>query len=306
MAAATIDGRVDWSKTVDDAGKRTYSITWLVVTASTSDGPAVASAATGLAVAGAAWSSATNGGSNDADSGAYCNRAMTVKKYGPKKDKGNYWLVTQTFSTDDSSNCEENTDNPLLTPDRVSGGFSKYTVVATQDRAGDPLVMSNHERIRGAEAEFDNNRPTVRIEKNLATLPLTTFAPLVDSVNSTTMWGLTARKVKLSNVTWEKVFYGGCGSHYYKVSYEFDINYDTFDRIVQDRGFMVLAPGGTKTNPAHYQVYKDAFTNENTPVSMPLDGNGAVAIPPVAAAEITIEYYAEANLVTSLGLPATL
>src|SRR5690606_22693106 len=97
------------------------------------------------------------------------------------------------------------------------------------DRYGNPIKSSSHEQFRGSNVEFDANRPTVWVDQNVSSLGLATFASMIDCVNDRPLWGLPKRRIKLSNVTWERKMYGTC-RFYYTRKLEFDIRYDGFDR----------------------------------------------------------------------------
>jgi hypothetical protein len=158
---------------------------------------------------------------------------------------------------------------------------------------------------------------------------------MVDTLNDATLWGLAARKIKLSNVSWERLLYGTC-DYYYKRVFDFDIDFSTFDRDVLDEGTKVLSGqwdrdtgewvlleiegyGGTPNpdaqRPDHFIRYKDR-NDENARVI--LDGNGLPADSVVlraeetgtgttetesgAAARIQVKKYEESNFLL-LGIP---
>ena len=294
--SAVVIGRLDWSMDRDKEGHRTYKVKWLVQCSSVFDGPAYALVASGLPAIGSSWNQG-----NDYDAWARCWPNLTAK-YLTQNERGLWWEVEQTFSTKPLTRCQDTTiENPINEPDRISGGFSKYTREVEKDKDGDAIKTSSLERIRGDQVTFDDNRPTVTIEKNVLILPLSDIAEAVDTVNSNTMWGLTSRKVKLTNVSWSRELYGTC-TFYYKVSYEFGVDFDTFDRKVYDEGTRVLVKGGNKNDPADFELYKD-INGENTRVF--LDGNGNILPAGDDPVEIDIEYYEETNF-TTLGIPTTL
>lgn len=292
----TVKERVGWDGKRTKDGHRTYHIDWLAVSTSTADGPAQAFAASGLAAVGSTWSFG-----NDVDAWAFCLPQMDVKPV-VKKEPGYWWNIRQYFSTLPMERCQDaSIENPLNEPDRISGSFTKTTKEAQFDRNGDPILTSSHERITGKAVERDYNKPTVVIEKTLATLPLSTYAPMIDTVNDATLWGLSARKIKLNNATWRRRLYGVC-TYYYIVKYDFEIDYNTFDVTVLDEGTKVLVEGGTVTNPRHFKAKTDA---EGNPVKVLLDGNGAEWDGTGSPGTIDIEKYPESNFLL-LGIPATL
>jgi len=237
---------------------------------------------------------------------AFCKPTLVVSVHQEREgDPTKLWKVENTYSTKPSKRCQdESIEDPLLEPQKVSGGFVKYTEEATEDRNGVAIKSSSHEMFRGAQVEFDANRPTVRIEQNTARLGLATFTEMIDTVNDRTLWGLAARKIKLSNITWSRNLYGQC-NFYFTRNFEFDINFNTFDRKLIDEGTKVLNPdlvGADKDNPKHFIRYKDA-NDENTRVI--LDGNGNALTDGANPVEITIEKYEESNFLL-LGIPTNL
>jgi len=285
MAGPMIMGPRRWSMTRDTEGHREYKLVLLIVTDDKSDGPFVISQTPGLPIPGTWWVVG-----NDADLWAWCRPNATFTAL--VNDEANYWWeVEYTFSTKPpefgKQRCNDTQiQDPLLEPMRVSGGFNKFTEEASFDRFGNPLNNSAFEPFRGAQVEFDANRPTVRVEQNVALLGLPTFAPMIDCVNDSTLWGCPRRCVKLSNVSWERKFYGTCYVYYTRVL-EFEINFNTWDRDVLDDGTKVLyghwdaATGNyvldniagvapNPRNPNHFKQFQDR-NGENTRVVL----NGA-------------------------------
>jgi len=294
--AAVVVGRLDWGLDRDKEGHRTYKVKWLVQTGSTAEGPSHALIASGLPAIGSSWSQGY-----DYDAWARCLPTQSCR-YLTKNERGYWWEVEQVFSTKPLTRCQDTSiDNPLQEPDRISGGFVKYTKEVDKDKDDKAIKTSSHERIRGDQVTFDANRPTVTIEKNVLVLPLSTFAPMIDTVNDDVMWGLPARCVKLTNVSWSRELYGTC-TFYYTVSYEFDCKYETFDNTIFDEGTKILSKGGDKDEPRDFEVYKDV-NGENTRVF--LDGEGNPLEKGEDPVEIDIKYYSESNFST-LGIPTTL
>ena len=196
-----------WGGDRDEEGHRTYRVEHLVETDNHLDGPQIVMNTPGLPVIGSFWSFG-----NDIDSWAFCYPDMKVTILKEKEgDKNFHWRVGQKFSTRPLKRCQDETvEDPLLEPQKISGNFVKYTKEASQDRFGNMIKNSAHEIYRGPQVEFDHNRPTVRVEQNEPLLGLETFTEMVDTVNDTTLWGLTKRKIKLSDVSWERKVHGVC------------------------------------------------------------------------------------------------
>lgn len=314
---------LDWEGSMDEEGHRTYTVKHLVKCTDYSDGPQTVLTASGLPLIGAYWDYG-----NDLDGWAFClpTRSVRMRRSLPGS-KGIYWEVESTFSTRrDSKRCQdEGFEDPLLEPDRIGGSFIKYTKEVMKNRDGSRIKTSSHELIRGPQVEFDFNRPTVTIEQNVAVLGLETFAPMIDTVNDATLWGLGPRKVKLSNVSWSREVFGTC-DYYFIRTFEFDVDYNGFDREVLDEGTKVLNghwetdQTGTGTglgstwilddidgaapnadNPQHFVRYKDR-NGENTRVVLNGAGEPLAGGSPVY---VDIEYYRESNFF-DLGIPSYL
>ena len=265
MTTSIVGGPKTWEGERDEEGYRTFYVERRIKGAKT-DGPSNVMNTSGLALPGAPWSY-----DGDADSNVWCTGEMKVTPEVRDGSPNEYWTTRQKYTNKPLKRCQTSSiENPLDEPDKVSGSFTKYTKEAVYDRFGDPIVNSAFEQMRGPQVERDANRPNVTIEKNLATLPLSTFSQMIDTVNDSTLWGLPARCVKLTNVSWSRKVYGTC-SYYYTVSYEFDIDYDTFDRDLLDEGTKVLEENGDENDPRDFEVKTDTKGN---PVRVILDGHG--------------------------------
>ena len=237
MSAAVHGTMLVWGGKRDQDGFREFTVSHRVKTTDLLDGPYTVMFASGLPAIGSVW----NFG-NDLDVWAFCYPDMDVKRHPTiaEGEKGYWWQVDQKFSTKPLSRCQDTqVEDPLLEPQKVSGNFGKFTIEAVYDRFGNLLKSSSHEQLRGRQVEFDNNKPSVTIEQNVASLGLSTFAQMIDTVNDAPMWGLPARCVKLSNAPWSRKVYGQC-HYYYTRTFEFDIDYNTFDRSSLDEGTKAL------------------------------------------------------------------
>lgn len=338
-----LDGHVEWSMTRNKKGHREYKIVHRVIGSSdvgVADGPFSILNTPGLPIPGAYW--VIDG---DVDLDAYCRRDAKVTQISKDGERSPYWLVEQLFSTEPEEECflrvgtgtgtGDPVDDPLLKPPVISGGFIKDTIQAEYDKDSVPILNSAFEKLRGQGTVFDKSRPNVRITMNEATLNLTTLAANIDNVNDSTMWGFDPRCVKLSDITWEQKYYQGCNC-YFAITYEFEINTDTFDRCVLDEGTKVLwgewnqnnewtlvniGPFGLgvppdPTNPAHFRRYVDPAGNMTRVI---LDGTGkpATSVSPVSlidcggtgggeAGSIFVAYYPETNFILNLGIPEDL
>lgn len=294
--SAIVLGRLKWSGSRDDEGHREYSLTTLVKTTSTSDGPATVMNAFGLPTPGTPWSFG-----NDSDWYAFCYPTLKVSPV-IQREPNTYWTVDQKFSTKPWSECrEQQIENPLLEQQKVSGSFVEFTYQTVRDRFGKLIKSSSHEIITGIER--DDARPNVTIQQNVASLGLPTIASMAQTVNDRPLWGLPARTIKLSRISWERNFYGTCYV-YYTRTFEFDIKYDTWDRKdIVDAGFKKYKGSGSRNDPANFVVVKDD-NDENTPEKILLDGNGDPLTDPSSPVYIgPVQLYDESNFLL-LGIPS--
>lgn len=240
MAPVLVPGQREWSCTRDEDGHREYKIVHLVRSAYT-DGPANVLQTPGLPFPGSWW--LVDG---DVDIWAWCRANATVTPL-VTNEPNNHFLVESTFSTRPPSferGSEQRPDDiqiedPLLEPQKISGEFDSIREEQIYDRFGVAITNSAWERLKGPQVEFDVSRPKVRIEQNRAALELPLLAQFANTVNAAPLWGLPARTVKLSHISWARQFYGP-GIPYYTRSFDFDIDYNTWDRNLLDEGTKVL------------------------------------------------------------------
>ena len=309
--AATSLGRVNWTLKRSRDGHRDYNLRMLVQTDNTEDGPAVVYTASGLPAIGAPWIFG-----NDNDANALCSPESTVTPV-IDKEKCYYWLVDIPFTTRPMNRCQTSSvSTPILEPMDVSGSFVKYVKQAQKDRFGAMIKSSSHEVITGIEK--DANRPSVVIRQNVASLDLPTFTAMIDTLNDATLWGLAARKIKLSNAPWQRKYYGTC-TFYYVRTFEFDIRFEGFDiSDAIDKGFhefdnasdpliggLYPDTAANRANPTKYRCITDGRGNP-TPIALPLNGNGSRLTNPLSPVYLpTIQLYGQSNFL-ALGIPTTL
>lgn len=233
--ALTLRGPVSRTLVVDDDGFKEYTIVYRLEGDDKRDGPNQALLTAGLPLPGSMYNLG-----NDIDPWAFCKPNTRVTEVEPVEG-GRFFLIEKYFTTRPINRCHTTSvSNPLLEPQKVSGGFTRFTEEATKDRFGVKIMTSSFELIRGPQVEFDNSRPTVRIEQNVPFLGLTMLATMRDTVNDRPLWGMPARCIKLSGVTWNYLYYGQC-LVYAKRVLDFEINTDTWDRSVLDEGTKALS-----------------------------------------------------------------
>jgi hypothetical protein len=283
--AAVVYGYTSWSMNRDRDGYRTYKLKNRVH-ALPIDGPLQVLYALGLPQPGETWQLG-----DEYDSWAFCTQDAVVTPV-VTGEPNTEWDVEQTFtSKPDELRCKrEQTQDPLLIPDRISGSFTKYTEEERFDRFGYPIQNSAFEPFKGHHVEFDHSRPTVTIDQNRATLELSLMVAMQDTLNATPLWGLPPRCIKFNCRKWSRKFYGACFL-YYERTLEFEMNYKSFDRALLDEGTKALYGHFDKTsglyvvdniagsppnpfNPLHFIRWKDRKAENSSVI---LNGHGLPA-----------------------------
>lgn len=290
-------GRIGWGLNRDKEGHRSYNIKWLVQAAATSEGPYSILNAAGLPTPGTPWAFGS-----DSDPWAFCSPECEVRPV-IEKERSDLWQVEQNFTTKPMKRCQETPiENPLMEPPQIEGSFLKFIRAAIEDWTGTPIENSAKELITDPEiVDKDEGYPTVLITQNVLTLDLELTTSLMHKLNDAEMWGMPAKHIKLSDWRWQRLLYGVC-DYFYRVSYEFEVNTEGFDRVMYDIGTQYLADGGNPDNQEHYVKYVD----RNGELSKCyLDGNGALLPVGDPKVQITVPLYEPENLFL-LGIPAVL
>jgi len=306
--------RMNWSMRRDKEGHRDYTLTVMVKLDVVTDGPAAVLSLAGMPQVGDTWSYGT-----DYDIWAFCSPEVDIQQYGPKNEPGYYWTAQYKFSTRPMRRCQdESIEDPLQEPMQISGSFMRYTELTEKDKDDNPIQSSSHE---GIQIERDRSRPTVSISQNVANLELETFSEMVDTLNDAELWGLAARKIKLSNVSWSRKLYGIC-DYYFTRTFEFEVRFEgwDYDDIV-DKGRNCLRGSwaASEDDPPAYTWTQDADADaddlqdfilaldpNDNPQETLLDGSGGRLTDATSPVFITApEVYGESNFLL-LGIPTNL
>lgn len=329
-------GVVSWNLAISDEGHRVYSIVFRVRTDRTDldEGPTVIANTAGLPRIGTPWLTQYWNLGADLDLWARRTPYMRVTPYKPDiSGKAEFWDVECRFSTVPRTRCQDaRIEDPLLEPQMVGGSFYSKLKEAKHDKDGDPIKSSSHEPVRGPAVEFDDMFPTVSVHQNVGFLNLPLVSQLCrKTVNKDEMWGLEARTVRLANAGWTRQVVGTC-EYYYTRSFEFEIDYDTFDRDdIIDEGTKALGywdpetkvwavPAGYDEDDAsHFSRYRDRDSGEIAHVLLdgsgrPLSGTADYAVIPMIADKGAVKYYkdeitvggvsTDVDYIQLLGVPA--
>ncbi len=304
MSAIYVD-LLDWSLDRDGEGHRTYTSLHKVETTDYGDGPGTVMETAGLPAIGSFW----NFG-NEVDFWAICRPNMRVRRYKARKGENHvHWSVELTHSTIPWERCQDTTvEDPLLEPQRVSGSYVREKTVAEVDRNGDRIEASSFDLYPENQRQKDEVRPVVRIQQNVADLQLDLFSEQVNTVNDDVLWGMPARTIKLSELSWERRVLGVC-TYYYTRTFDFEINSNTFDLHLRDEGFREVNALKVGANPNNVKDFINILDNVDnmptSPVPFPLDGNGIFLNPGLPEVFNDFEHYDESDF-TLLGIPTTL
>lgn len=265
--AFALQGLIKANASSDDEGYRTYDTEWRVKSTTNDDHGAQALATAGLPLVGGTYSLG-----NDFDTDAYCLPRWTARREFDDPGKPNWYILSIPFSTRPMRRCQDDRPlDPLLEPLRKGGSSKTVMKEATHDNAGNLLVNSSFEMFRGKQTEVPRTGGSqVWVEANVATLDLALLTSLEHHVNDATMWSLTSRKIEFDSWTFENKFYGVC-FEFFTLRMVFNIDGNTFDRVIPDEGRKVWDGVGPKADPASYVRAKDTL-DENTTVLLDLAG----------------------------------
>jgi hypothetical protein len=252
---ATLRGRRAWGMTRTREGHRVYHITFRVE-CNKLEGPAVAIQTPGLPIPGAIWDP-DNSSSDEVDFWAWCRLETPIVQEAPDGEPNTAFDLTYTFSTeplrfDEGTNLGGDpsfgnagggnlgSTDPLIEFPKVTGEFSPFTFEPTVDRFNRAIRTSSHEQIRGAQNEWEDQRPIIRVEYNSGSFnDVALVYAMRNHVNSAPLWGFNKRCIRLVPKGWDRQFHG-VTRQFFRIAVEFHIKPDGWDRDVLDEGTKVL------------------------------------------------------------------
>jgi hypothetical protein len=251
--ATVLTGQREWKGRREDDGNYSLQVTHRVL-CNPGEGPYAALMAEGLPQPGDRWRfniDPHTGAAGEQLIWAYCGMGSDAEQQtgdgSPGWDNASYWDVSQTFSTKPPERKQPAGD-PLLEPQKVTGSFSRTSKEALNDRFGIPITNSAWERFHGQQVEFDSGHAVVNVEQNVAELNLPALAAAYQTVNGLPLWGMPARTIKLSGVSWDPHDYtrtdpatgAPTPARYYTRKFEFEANWEGWDRNLLDEANKVL------------------------------------------------------------------
>jgi hypothetical protein len=220
------------------------------------------------------------------------NGFFTARKIDPKQMAVSpyAWTVTVTYSTEPLREDEDEPENPLDRPVRISWSSELSQEFTTKDKDGKPMLNSAGDPLEPYEK--DDVRWIIRLVKNFSALP-TWVANFTNKVNSSSLsiGGLTLAertcKVQSLQISEQQV---QNDIPYVEVSVEIAYRPDTWDAKRLDEGFH------EKLGSTRQKILLDDNNEPSEPV--PLNGAGAhISEPdPDNAVYLDYEIYEEEDL----------
>lgn len=181
------------------------------------------------------------------------------------------WLATVTYgpwNPIEHTDTGEPTDQPL----RVRMVPVNTPQIVYEDVDGNPIVNSAGDYY-DPPIERDYPRWTLTIVRNETSPSPATIGVYANRTNESDWNGFPAKTVKLSPMTIpEAKFSQFSGAAYWEMEYTFEINFDTWTKVVLNQGYRQLAADGT------LEPILVAGTPASTPVM--LDENGHAILTP--------------------------
>lgn len=189
-----------------------YRISYLVTTNDRSDGPSVVKASLPVTLDDAY----SSGNDFDID-------ALLVSVSVTQVDPANFydWNVDCVYKS------TELRTNPLLEPIQESVTWNGVEIETDKYYDGSYIVNTAGMLLDDPATKIDN-RPVITYSLNQLVFPFSLAAQVRNSVNSTLWKGFAPRTIKISSMGTERVFDGKFGI-YYRVSYTFEHNPETYD-----------------------------------------------------------------------------
>lgn len=219
MAVTLVQEQESRSSTHNIKNERTYTRQWLVETNSATDDAVTVENA---------WVTATGiarGTAHPSDANAIAKEISTSCD----SEDGKSWTVTCSYGGWDETEL-----SPLDQPADIQYSFSQYEKIVDQDIFDDPVVNGVKEPFKDP-ITIDDSRLILQVTKNEATFPVATAQAYVNSVNSDTWRGGTARQWRCSNISAQRKFDEEYGV-YYTVSYEFQFKVEKWDTVILHQG----------------------------------------------------------------------
>lgn len=118
------------------------------------------------------------------------------------------WVVTVNHSTKSTSrNSGVPRSSPIFEPPKVRGSFMEYIEQAFRDRNNKPITNSSFEPLM-PPLQKENSHDSLFLSYNTPVISLSQRSEYRNSVNSTSIWGLSRRQVKMKSWNYEVMWDG--------------------------------------------------------------------------------------------------
>lgn len=155
----------------------------------------------------------------------------------PESD-GYSFIVSATFGKWEN---DQPTSNPLSEPADIQWSFSQFSRVVDYDIYNNAILNSAGDPFQSIE--IDDSRPVLTVSKNEAAFLPLLAAQYKDAINGTPFLGAPVNTVKVASISSQRQrdqIYG----FYWKTSYVFDFNLETWTKKILDQGLRAIQ-GGT-------------------------------------------------------------
>lgn len=257
-AARSARWEVDTSK---GSIRRSYSRQFLVTTDSPKVGAYAVILALGIAIGQRYELGAPGDPWHESDSLSWCN-GISVQQ---SAECGQSWTATVEYG------WFEIDENPLDADEEVEWDLNAYERTVDQDTAGDAILNTAGDPF-DPPVMRDDSRPVLTIVKNEADFDPSLTYEYRDTVNLYTFFGAPPRTVKLKSRKGRKIKDSRVsGGSYWQVTYVFEFDAATFDKVILNAGLRQLVSGEQK------QIFVDGV-----PASAPqlLDSAGVLTTSP--------------------------
>ena len=231
-----------------EEGHRTYVKTFEVRTSSASDGPVTVMLASGLPTRGDYFSYG-----NDTDFLAMCKKIGNVKL---REINATFrlWRIEAHYSTAGSKEDPNNQPgNPLDWAWKIKFRPSGARKVMSKDKDGRAIKGSADEPFEPLPEIIAPNG-LVLLEKNTATLSLSTWWAYQGAVNDAAIWGLSSSRMARINSWTADIVYTGGGGSYVANSFEVEVDRNKFVYTPLDQGFRRLTGVDPDGKPHFSQI----------------------------------------------------
>lgn len=238
----------------DQAWKRYYTQTWIVIT----DSPTVGAGSARNAVPVVIGSPYVAAG--ESDTGAFCTNVEAK----PSAEDGCQWDVTASYGPYDATQFPE---NPLDRPPEYDWEYERTEEVAEEDANTNPIRNAAGDAFDPPVMQ-DVRRAILTLVRNEPTFDPDLSWQFHDKCNSGTFWGAGPGIVKVEGIVPKRVFNQMIG-WYFTVTYKFLFDRRTHDAKPLNQGMKAVDPSDS--------TKLVVVTDENgAPLSSPapLDANG--------------------------------